>query len=72
MLSKERGDELTDICWISLLELGMGNALVMHVYPAWFRCICSGNGTNMSSWRHTRTRRKQGVTHVRYANKHTN
>lgn len=39
---------LTDICWISFLELGIGKALVMHVYPAWF--LCNGNGTNISSY----------------------
>lgn len=27
-------DVLTVICWISLLELGMGKAVVTHVLPA--------------------------------------
>ena len=29
-MKKICGDVLTDICWISLLELGMGKALVMQ------------------------------------------
>lgn len=42
--------ELTEICWISLLELGMGKALVMHAYPAWFLWSRNGKGTNISSY----------------------
>lgn len=39
---------VTDICWISVLEFGMGKALVMHEYPAWFLWSC--NGTKSSSY----------------------
>lgn len=40
---------LTDICWISLLELGMSKALVMHACPAGLLWSCNGNGINISS-----------------------
>lgn len=40
---------LTVICWISLLELGMGNPLVMHAFPAWFVGSCTGSGINIAS-----------------------
>lgn len=51
--------ELTESCWISLLELGMGKALVMHAYPAWFLWSRNGKGTNISSYDPHKGRRKK-------------